>query len=389
MRKLIVFVLAAALLLGGCSTGQNTAGGDGLSDRLAGLEHAEFEQPEPSMEAAAEPTVEPTPEPESIPDPFSKEMIDPYNIRTFWDSSKNIDTYCEVMGLHYNSSETDRLLKQAEFMFEIYNGPFEYPLPGIEQAECYAWASPTTGNVFRFDYKHYIDDSMTPEETADLYFNVVEAFGGMTNKSLDIQNYFVDDVKQEGFDWYTVVEQVAAGGEVYSFRSLYGATVNDLDCQEVMLLKRDGVLSLFVRFYLPLENQESLQAQQATKPSTGSSGSSGSNNASTTGKVVFSGLTTYDELPPGEGILEVAGFDASPNSSGGYDCSITIANVSYAMESSIYCMLYALGSDDAMDITLAEYDWFDKGAANTYHFTVPADMVASGDCEVMVEYTFW
>lgn len=387
MKKLIALIAVAVLLLCGCSAATETAdGGNGLLDRLADLEHAEYEEPERIIEPLPEHTPELTPEP--TPDPYTKERLDPYNIRTFWDSSKNIDTYCEVMGLTYNSSETDRLLRQADFKFEIYNGDFEYPLPGIERAECYAWASPTTGNVFRFDYKHYIEDSMAPEEVADLYYNVVEAFDGITSKSLDMQNYFVGDDKQgSGFDPAAIVEQVAKDGDQYSFRTLFGATVNDLDCQEVMLLKRDGVLSLFLRWYLPLENQEALQAQEATKPSTSANDSS--NAASTGGKVIFNGLITHDELPPGEGILEAAGFNASPNSSGGYDCSVTIANVSYAMESSVYCMLFALGSDDAIDLTLAESDWFDKGAANTYHFTVPADMVASGDCEVLVEYTFW
>lgn len=386
MKKLIVLALAAAMLLCGCSLfGQEEGAADGgLSDKLSGLEHVEYEEPEQTPRPTPAPTQEPTPEP--TPDPFSPETLDPYNIRTFWDSSKSIDTYCEVMGLSYNSSETERLLKQAEFAFEVYNGPFNYPLPGVEQAECYAWAAPS-GNVFRFDYKHYISGSMAPEEVTDLYFRTVEAFGGVTSKSLDTEFYYMGEDNQGagGFTAETVTEQVAKDGDHYSFRTLFGATANEYDCQEVMLLKRDGVLSIFLRWYLPLEEQEVPQVQ-ITKPSSSSSAGS---SASSKGKVIFGGLVTHDELPPGEGVLEAAGFDATPNGSGGYDCSVTIANVSYAMESSIYCMLYALGSDDAYEIELANSDWFDKGAANTYHFTVPADMVASGDCEVVVEYTFW
>ncbi|MDL2237656.1 hypothetical protein LJC56_07500 [Christensenellaceae bacterium OttesenSCG-928-K19] len=387
MKKLIALTLIATLLLSGCSLFGGVAedGGNDLSNRLAGLEHEEYEEPTPTPAPLAKPTPEPTAEP--TPDPFSKEMLDPYNIRTFWDSSKNIDTYCEVMGLHYNSTETDRLLQQTEFAFEVYNGPFDYPLPGVERAECYAWASPSSGNVFRFDYKHYIGDDMSPEEVADLYLMTVGAFSNMIGKSPDDEGYYANDDDQGSFERGDIIEQVAANGERYSFRTLYGSKISDIDCQEVMLLKRDGVLSIFLRWYLPLETLESLQAQKTPTPS--SSATNGSNSSSPAGKVIFSGLTTHDELPPGEGILEAAGFNATPNSSGGYDCSVTIANVSYAMESSIYCLLFALGSDDAMDLTLAEYDYFDKGAANTYHFTVPADMVASGDCEVLVEYTFW
>ena len=320
-------------------------------------------------------------------DPFSSEALDPYNVRTFWDTTKSVDTYCQVMGLHYNSAETERLLKQVDFDFKAYSGPFDIPLPGIDRAECYAWAAPD-GNVFRFDYKHYVEEDMSPAQIAGLYFTVVEAFADIAEKSPDTQSYFVDDRDYDSFDYEAMVDQLTKGGDRYSFRTFFGMKTNDSDCQEVMLLKRDGTLSLFLRWYLPLE-AEAPQAKQTSAPQTSGNNGSQSGGSPSRGKVIFSSFYTHDELPPGEGILEAAGFSATPNGSGGYDCSVTIANVSYAMESSIYCMLYARGGDDAYDITLAESDYFDKGAAKTYYFTVPADMVASGDCEVMVEYTFW
>lgn len=106
-------------------------------------------------------------------------------------------------------------------------------------------------------------------------------------------------------------------------------------------------------------------------------------------EVIFGGLITNDELPEYEGILEVDDFKATPNLSGGYDCSVSIANVSYAMESSIYCLLFEVGTDYSYDIVLAEDDYFEKGELKTYDFEVPADMVSNADCEVVIEYTFW
>jgi hypothetical protein len=385
MKKLIALAVVSMLLLCGCSMIPQTESdnsGRGLSDKLAELEPAEHEAstPEPTAEPVEEPSPEPTPEP--TPDPYSQEMLDPYSIRTFWNSTKNIDTFSEVMGLYYNSAETERLLRQVDYQMEIYTGPFENVFPGMESAECYAYVAPS-GNLFVFDYKHYPAQDASPEEIADSYFAAVEAFQNIRGNAPNRTTYLIGPDEYEGFSYNTMTEVIAQDWDWYTFHSIFGYTSSADDYFDVMLLKRDGMLSMMFRFMLPL--------QESTVPQTSSPAQSSAEGASSSpaGDVVFGGLITHDELPPYEGILEVADFSTTPDGSGGYDCSVTIANVSYAMESSIYCMLYELGTDNAYEITLAEYDWFDKGAANTYYFNVPADMVSSGDCEVMVEYTFW
>ena len=107
------------------------------------------------------------------------------------------------------------------------------------------------------------------------------------------------------------------------------------------------------------------------------------------GNVFFAGLVTYDDHPPTEGIMEADGFTARPNNEGGYDCSVVIYTVSYAMESTITCVLSSRATGDVREFVIAESDWFGKGYENTYNFKVPADMVSSGDCEVLIVYTYW
>ena len=107
------------------------------------------------------------------------------------------------------------------------------------------------------------------------------------------------------------------------------------------------------------------------------------------GNVFFMGLVTYDDHPPTEGIMEADGFTARPNNEGGYDCSIVIYTVSYAMESTITCVLTSRATNDVREFVIAESDWFGKGYDNAYTFKIPADMVSSGDCEVLIVYTYW
>ncbi|HBU12322.1 MAG TPA: hypothetical protein DEB31_06220 [Clostridiales bacterium] len=104
------------------------------------------------------------------------------------------------------------------------------------------------------------------------------------------------------------------------------------------------------------------------------------------GDVVFNGIFCSGSPPPGEGVLSVTSFDAAANGGGGYDVRVTIRNeTDYLWETNIYALLYGY---DAIDLTLAEGVWFEKGASQTFAFEVTPDMVANEDCRVSIEYTF-
>ncbi|MDL2237819.1 hypothetical protein LJC56_08340 [Christensenellaceae bacterium OttesenSCG-928-K19] len=403
MKKLIALITIITLLLSGCSLfGQAAEGGNGnLSDKLAGIELAE----DTGQEATPEPTPEPTPEedPEPTLDPYSSELLDPYDIRSFWGRSKDIDSFASAMGLSYNASETERLLKQVDFKLDIYTGPFNHTLPATDRAECYAYVAPT-GNVFRFDYKYYISASASPEEVANTYYAAVDAMNMMVGKTKDLEIY---SEKREGFTYEEIVEHVASDMDYYSFRTAFGSKANAADSSSVMLLQRDGVLSLIMQWILPLDESPISQGASSTSENDSSAGknaSSTSESSGSSGSSSSAGNSSFDislggimdpdvtdpRYDPAEGyILQISDFDVTPNSNGGYDCYITFINPSsYDTKFGIDAWLYG-GYEEADIIPLAQSYWIhNDGSAETFYFEINYPP-ANGMWEVWFDCRFW
>ncbi|MDL2237288.1 zinc ribbon domain-containing protein [Christensenellaceae bacterium OttesenSCG-928-K19] len=225
---------------------------------------------------------------ESTLDPYSGELLDPYDVRSFWGSFHDAGSFASSMGLSYNTSETERLRKQVDFDLEIYTGPFDHVLPATDRAECYAYVMPT-GNVYRFDYKYYMSASASPQEVADTYYAAVDAMGAMVSNTKDLEIFNED---REGFSYDEIAEHVASGTEYYSFRTGFGTGANPVDCSSVMLLKRDGVLSLIMQWIFPLDESPIVQSSSSSESSGSSDSSASSGSSASSDSSANSGICT-------------------------------------------------------------------------------------------------
>ncbi len=327
---------------------------------------------------------------ESTQGHFSGELLDPYNVRSFWGNSHDIDSFASIMGLSYNSSETERLRRQVDFELDVYTGPFGHVLPATDKAECYAYVTPG-GNVFRFDYKYYVSASASPQEVADTYYAAVDAMDTMGDKTKDLESY---SGVRDGFTYDEIVEHVAAGMEEYSFQTGFGTTANPDDCTSVMLLQRDGVLSLIMQWTLPLDESASSQSVSPPSESSSSSGNSPSSSGNTAFDISLGGIMEPDaadpRYDPSEGyILQISDFEVIPNGSGGYDCYITFINPSsYDTKFGIDAWLYG-GYEEADIIPLAQSYWIhNDGSAETFYFEIN-DPPANGMWEVWFDCRLW
>ncbi len=324
-------------------------------------------------ERTPEPTPAPLPtaEPEPEVTPVAMDVLDPLDFINIREGVTSILDYDYV----YQDYDW---VNEGE---EHYTGYTQSELPYTEsEAECFSYVYPDYISV---SYKYLFSSPVDIEDKVALYDSICAT--AYENYGANTEGYYYTDTADRTEDLYFDDEMIYdlsddPYGEL-EFSRVWDPTTDGLRLVVSLTPNADYASSnghITVRLY-----DNSFDGTSYT------SSSEGRAQADDQGDVFLGSLITYDELPPNEGILEVADFTATPGSNGGYDCSVTIANVSYAMESSIYCMLYSLGNDDAYEITLAEYDYFDKGAANTYYFEVPYDMVDGSDCEVMLEYTFW
>ncbi len=384
MKKLTAFIVVIMFLLCGCSLIGQSKKAQSLAEKLGqSQENTEKKGAKPKLNLKSATGTEKEPIPEATVDPYSPELFDAYNIRSFWENSMNIDSFISNMGLSYNAKETERISSQVDFKPEIYTAPYNHLLPATDKSECYAYTM-ADGNVFRFDYKYYVSPNATPEEVADTYFAAVDAMGKISGKAKDLELY---NEVTNGFSYDDIIIELSLDSSYISFRTGFGATSGSNDYTGVMLLKRDGILSIITQWILPAPDATTAQNKGSASASNEStSGSSQKSNAGN--EVTFIGIVNYDDTSSSNMDIVLSDMGAKPDGNGGYDCFITLTNnLPYMTKIAIDVWLFG-GYEEADIITLAEPAAFNSGTSDTFEFKIPGK-ASNGYWEVLVEYRFW
>ncbi len=371
MKKLICLITLAALLLSSCALFPRAVKNqDSLIDKLGKFNTAQNSSPPPD-------------EPEY--EPITYDYIDPYDVSALWLSSHSISTFASATGVAYDAAETKRMDRQADYVKQVFSAPFDNIYPGMEYAKCYAFVAPSN-NLFGFDYKHYPFADASAAEIAAIYYDAV----GMIEQHLGNQpagvtfGDFDNQVSEDWFDRAQMEEWISTAGREFYFSTIFAL---DKDIYlDVLLIKRDEILSLGFSYSFPLDEQPQYK-EQATPSALPATPAPSQKPQPTTnpGRVSFIGITNYDG---DEGAIELIDYDATSNGRGGYDCYITLANRLPDMTKiAIDVWLYG-GYEEADIITLAEPAAFHSGASDTFYFEIPAQP-ANGVWEVLVEYRFW